>query len=159
MSAPAEHPAAIALAARHRLRWWEPIPWLLALAYYFLFPRYLGFGTDLLITILFALSLDLALGYADIITLGHAAFFGAGAYTVGMLSYHGIWTEPITSLIVVAVGGLGRVTGVFYAALIIGVLDFVLKRYLPQGGTVFIYALTILLLLWRPQGLFGGKAT
>jgi len=61
-------------------------------------------------------------------------------------------------LIVVAVGGLGRVTGVFYAALIIGVLDFALKQYLPQGGTVFIYALTILLLLWRPQGLFGGKA-
>jgi branched-chain amino acid transport system permease protein len=61
-------------------------------------------------------------------------------------------------LIVVAVGGLGRVTGVFYAALIIGVLDFVLKQYLPQGGTVFIYALTILLLLWRPQGLFGGKS-
>jgi branched-chain amino acid transport system permease protein len=58
-------------------------------------------------------------------------------------------------LIVVAVGGLGRVTGVFYASLIIGVLDFVLKIYLPQGGTAFIYALTILLLLWRPQGLFG----
>jgi branched-chain amino acid transport system permease protein len=62
-------------------------------------------------------------------------------------------------LIVVAVGGLGRVTGVFYAALLIGVLDFVLKKYVPQGGTLFIYALTILLLLWRPQGLFGGKAT
>jgi branched-chain amino acid transport system permease protein len=62
-------------------------------------------------------------------------------------------------LIVVAVGGLGRVTGVFYAALLIGVLDFVLKKYVPQGGTVFIYALTILLLLWRPQGLFQGKAT
>jgi branched-chain amino acid transport system permease protein len=61
-------------------------------------------------------------------------------------------------LIVVAVGGLGRVTGVFYAALIIGVLDFVLKKELPQGGTLFIYALTILLLLWRPQGLFGAKA-
>jgi branched-chain amino acid transport system permease protein len=60
-------------------------------------------------------------------------------------------------LIVVAVGGLGRVTGVFYAAVLIGVLDFVLKKYLPQGGTLFIYALTILLLLWRPQGLFGGK--
>jgi branched-chain amino acid transport system permease protein len=58
-------------------------------------------------------------------------------------------------LIVVAVGGLGRVTGVFYAALIIGVLDFTLKKYFPQGGTVFIYAMTILLLLWRPQGLFG----
>ncbi len=58
-------------------------------------------------------------------------------------------------LIVVAVGGLGRITGVFYAALIIGVVDFTLKKYLPQGGTVFIYAMTILLLLWRPQGLFG----
>ena len=62
-------------------------------------------------------------------------------------------------LIVVAVGGLGRVTGVFYAALLIGVLDFALKKYVPQGGTAFIYALTILLLLWRPQGLFGAKAT
>ncbi len=61
-------------------------------------------------------------------------------------------------LIVVAVGGLGRVGGVFYAALLIGVLDFVLKKYLPQGGTLFIYALTILLLLWRPQGLFGRAA-
>ena len=58
-------------------------------------------------------------------------------------------------LIAVAVGGLGRITGVFYASLIIGVLDFVLKKYMPQGGTLFIYALTILLLLWRPQGLFG----
>jgi branched-chain amino acid transport system permease protein len=58
-------------------------------------------------------------------------------------------------MIVVAVGGLGRITGVFYASLIIGVLDFTLKKYLPQGGTVFIYGMTILLLLWRPQGLFG----
>jgi len=62
-------------------------------------------------------------------------------------------------LIVVAVGGLGRVTGVFYAALLIGVLDFALKKYVPQGGTAFIYALTILLLLWRPQGLFGARTT
>ncbi len=58
-------------------------------------------------------------------------------------------------LIVVAVGGAGSIVGVFCASLIIGVLDFVLKKYLPQGGTLFIYALTILLLLWRPQGLFG----
>jgi branched-chain amino acid transport system permease protein len=61
-------------------------------------------------------------------------------------------------LIVVSVGGLGRITGVFYASLIIGVLDFTLKKYFPQGGTVFIYAMTILLLLWRPQGLFGRPA-
>lgn len=60
-------------------------------------------------------------------------------------------------LIVVSVGGLGRVTGVFFAALLIGVLDFVLKIHFPKGGTMFIYALTLVLLLARPQGLFGKK--
>ncbi|MBI1943121.1 MAG: branched-chain amino acid ABC transporter permease [Betaproteobacteria bacterium] len=60
-------------------------------------------------------------------------------------------------LIVVAVGGLGRVTGVFFSALLIGVLDFVLKIYFPKGGAMFIYALTLALLLWRPQGLFGKR--
>jgi len=96
-------PAAVALAGRHRLRTWEAIPWVLALGFYFAFPKHLGFGTELLVTILFALSLDLVLGYAGIVTLGHAAFFGAGAYTVGMLAKHGIWNEPITSLILAAV--------------------------------------------------------
>src|SRR5262249_35290181 len=105
LASPAQsaHPAALTLARRHRLRWWEPIPWVLLLAYYFLFPRYLGFGTDLLITILFALSLDLAFGYAGIVTLGHAAFFGTGAYAVGMLAKYGIWTEPIIGLLIAAV--------------------------------------------------------
>jgi branched-chain amino acid transport system permease protein len=96
------HPAAGVLAHRHRWRWWETLPWIAAVAFYFAFPAYLGFGAELLIAILFALSLDLALGYAGIITLGHAAFFGAGAYTVGLLAFHGIWTEPITSLLIAA---------------------------------------------------------
>ncbi len=96
------HPAALALARRHRLRAWEAIPWGLAIAWYFAFPKYLGFGTELLLTILFALSLDLVLGYAGIVTLGHAAFFGAGAYTVGMLAKHGIWSEPLTGLLLAA---------------------------------------------------------
>jgi branched-chain amino acid transport system permease protein len=116
MSAPAsahEHPAARALAGRHRIRLWEAIPWLLAIAFYFAFPRYLGFGTELLVTILFAISLDLALGYAGIVTLGHAAFFGAGAYTAGMLAFHHIWSEPITGLIAAAVvaGAVGLGSG------------------------------------------------
>ena len=98
----ADHPAALALAGRHRVRVWEPIPWVLAMAFYFAFPKHLGFGTELLVTILFAISLDLVLGYAGIVTLGHAAFFGAGAYTVGMLAKHGIWNEPITGLILAA---------------------------------------------------------
>jgi branched-chain amino acid transport system permease protein len=60
-------------------------------------------------------------------------------------------------LIAVSVGGLGSVTGVYCASLLIGILDFVLKLYLPKGGPMFIYALTILLLLWRPQGLVGRR--
>jgi branched-chain amino acid transport system permease protein len=62
-------------------------------------------------------------------------------------------------LIVVAVGGLGRVTGVFFAALLIGVLDFVLKVEFPKGGTMFIYALTLAFLLARPQGMFGKRGS
>ncbi|MBX9847282.1 MAG: branched-chain amino acid ABC transporter permease [Xanthobacteraceae bacterium] len=105
--------AARTLAQRHRFQWWEPLPWLLALGFYFAFPRYLGFGTELLITVLFAISLDLALGYAGIITLGHAAFFGAGAYTVGMLAKHEIWTEPISGLVIAAIvaGAAGFLSG------------------------------------------------
>jgi branched-chain amino acid transport system permease protein len=110
---PSDNPAALALARRHRFQWWETLPWLLGLAFYFAFPRYLGFGTELLITVLFAISLDLALGYAGIITLGHAAFFGAGAYTVGMLAKHGIWTEPISGLFIAAAaaGAVGFLSG------------------------------------------------
>ena len=108
-----ESPAARALARRHRFQWWEVLPWLLGLAFYFAFPRYLAFGTDVLITILFAISLDLALGYAGIVTLGQAAFFGAGAYTVGMLAKNGIWTEPITLLLLAAIvaGLVGLASG------------------------------------------------
>jgi branched-chain amino acid transport system permease protein len=113
-SARIENPAARALMRRHRLRWWEALPWIAGIAFYFAFPAYLGFGCDLLVTILFALSLDLALGYAGIITLGHAAFFGAGAYTVGMLASYNIWTEPITSLLLAALvaGVIGFLSGI-----------------------------------------------
>jgi len=109
----ADHPAARVLTGRHNLRWWEALPWLAAGAFYFLFQDYLGFGSSLMITILFALSLDLALGYAGIVTLGHAAFFGAGAYTVGLLAFHNIWTEPITSLMLAALAAaaVGFVSG------------------------------------------------
>jgi len=97
-----DHPSARVLIRRHRLRWWEGLPWIVATGFYFAFPDYLAFGTQLLVSILFALSLDLALGYAGIITLGHAAFFGTGAYAVGLLAFHGIWAEPITSLLIAA---------------------------------------------------------
>jgi len=105
--------AATELARRHRLRWWETLPWIVSLACFFAFPNYLAFGTQVLITILFALSLDLVLGYAGIVTLGHAAFFGAGAYTVGMLAMHLGWNEPISGLLAAALvaGLIGLASG------------------------------------------------
>jgi len=130
-----DHLAARVLIRRHHLRWWESLPWLAAVGFYFLFPDYLGFGTSLMITILFALSLDLALGYAGIITLGHAAFFGAGAYTVGLLAFHNIWTEPITSLVLAAL-----------AAAIVGLISgLVLLR--TQGLTLLMLTLCTMALL------------
>jgi len=88
------------------------LPWIAALSGYLLFPDYLALGAQILIAILFALSLDLILGYAGIVTLGQAAFFGIGAYTAGILAVHG-WTEPISELLAAAAaaGMLGIVTG------------------------------------------------
>ena len=112
-SAQLQHPAALALARRHRVRPWEALPWILALAAYFAFSSYLAFGTEVLVMVLFALSLELALGYAGIITLGHAAFFGLGAYTAGMISLYGGWNEPISLLFAAAAvaGALGFLSG------------------------------------------------
>jgi branched-chain amino acid transport system permease protein len=88
-----------AIATRHRFRPIEALPWLLALAAFVLLPDYAYLGTQVMILVLFALSLDLILGYAGIVTLGHAAYFGLGAYTAGMLSAHLGWHEPLTGLL------------------------------------------------------------
>jgi branched-chain amino acid transport system permease protein len=61
-------------------------------------------------------------------------------------------------LIVVSVGGLGSLRGPFVAALLIGITDTACKYWLPEFGAFFIYAATIVLLLWRPNGLFGKRA-
>jgi len=107
----------------------------------------LGIDVDRLFTITFAFGSGMA-GIGG----------GLGAEFLGLDPQYGL-KYLVYFLIAVSVGGLGSVIGVYYAALILGVLDFVLKLYLPKGGTMFIYALTILLLLWRPQGLFGRKET
>ncbi|WP_442881943.1 branched-chain amino acid ABC transporter permease [Duganella sp. S19_KUP01_CR8] len=84
---------------------WSPLEiafWLLPVAAYFAFPGYLVLISQIMIVGLFALSLDLMLGYAGIVSLGHAAFFGLGAYTAGLLSVHG-WSEPFSGLLAGAV--------------------------------------------------------
>ncbi|RDK10511.1 branched-chain amino acid ABC transporter permease [Cupriavidus lacunae] len=84
----------------------ELVFWLAPVAVFFLLPDYLILGSQVLITGLFALSLDLILGYAGIVSLGHAAFFGLGAYTAGLLAAHG-WGEPLSGLVAAAaVAGL-----------------------------------------------------
>ncbi|MDQ2955230.1 MAG: branched-chain amino acid ABC transporter permease [Pseudomonadota bacterium] len=106
------------LAAQTR---WRPIEiafWLAALLPFILFPTHLSLASQIAITALFALSLDLILGYAGIVSLGHAAFFGLGAYTAGLLSKHG-WGEPISGLFLSA--GVAAIVG--YAA------SFIIARF------------------------------
>ena len=100
-----------AFARRHRFQAGEAVPWIVALAAYFVFPDYLALGAQVLATILFGLSLDLILGYAGIVTLGHAACFGTGAYVAGLLAAHG-WGEPITGLIIAAAVATGAADAV-----------------------------------------------
>jgi len=86
---------------------WRPLEiafWLVVVAAFFVFPQHRVLGSQILITGLFALSLDLILGYAGIVSLGHAAYFGIGAYTAGILAVHG-WGEPISGLLAASVAG------------------------------------------------------
>jgi branched-chain amino acid transport system permease protein len=81
---------------------WHPLEiafWLATLTPFVLFPNYLSLASQIAIGALFALSLDLLLGYAGIVSLGHAAFFGIGAYTAGLFSKF-VWGEPFSGLIV-----------------------------------------------------------
>ncbi|HEX7969164.1 MAG TPA: branched-chain amino acid ABC transporter permease [Stellaceae bacterium] len=102
-----------------------------------------GIDTDRLFTLTFALGSGLAgLGGA----LGAEILAIDPGYALEHLIYF---------LIVVAVGGLGSIKGPFFAALLLGVSDTAFKYLLPEFGAFFIYAMTLAILLWRPQGLFG----
>src|SRR5262245_2351414 len=98
---------------------WRPLElafWLATPLPFLLTPSHLQLASQIAITALFALSLDLILGYAGIVSLGHAAFFGLGAYASGILSKLG-WGEPITGLFVAAVvaGAVGYATSFIIA--------------------------------------------
>src|ERR1700738_5007857 len=100
------------LRARARFHPCEIAFWIAAFAtIYFLPGRHLIL-TETAIWGLFALSLDLILGYAGIISLGHAAFFGVGAYAAGLLAKHEIIAEPTIALVAagLAAAALGFAT-------------------------------------------------
>src|ERR1700733_10238398 len=96
----------------HRLRLIELLPWVVAVLAYFWFADYLPLGSQILIMILFALSLDIVLGYAGIVTLGHAAFFGVGGYAAGIYAVQ-VSGEPLSGLLVgaLAASGVGLLSG------------------------------------------------
>jgi branched-chain amino acid transport system permease protein len=100
-------------SANPTIRWIEWLPFVLAIAAFFLLPEYLSLGARILIYILYALSLDLILGYAGIITLGHSAYFGLGAYVAGILGARLGVADPLLQLAAAAAAGglLGIVTG------------------------------------------------
>src|SRR5262249_21164925 len=112
----------------------EIIFWLSALLPFIVTPDYLVLATQIASTALFALSLDLILGYAGIVSLGHAAFYGFGAYTAGLISKWG-WGEPISGLLLagLASGLLGFL------------ISFVIARF--QGLALIMITLGFGLLL------------
>jgi branched-chain amino acid transport system permease protein len=106
------------LKAQTRWRASETVFWLATLLPFYFFPDYLQLASQIAITALFALSLDLILGYAGIVSLGHAAFFGTAAYAAGLFSKF-VWGEPLTGLIV----------GTAAAALLGYASSFVIARF------------------------------
>ena len=104
------------LQAQMRWRWGEIAFWLGTLLPFFVVPDYLLLASQVAIAALFVLSLDLILGFAGIISLGHAAYFGTGAYTAGLILKWG-WGEPLTGLAIAAVaaGVFGYVTSFIIA--------------------------------------------
>ncbi len=106
------------LQRRRRFSVYEIAFWLATVVPFFVFPTYLTLASQIAIAALFAISVDLILGYAGIITLGHAMLFGIGAYTAGLISKAG-WGEPLTGLLLA--GGFAGLVGFVVSFIIVRV--------------------------------------
>nr|GAJ36574.1 hypothetical protein BDOA9_0157910 [Bradyrhizobium sp. DOA9] len=108
LSSPMSAASDVGHHAQRQARWHygEIAFWLIVLACGLAFPSRYLIMTDILRLALFAMSLDLILGYAGIVSLGHAAFFGVGAYAAGLLALHGIVKEPVLALIVAGLAAM-----------------------------------------------------
>src|SRR5690606_34325597 len=111
-----------------RLRAAELAFWLALGASLLLLPDRLTLMSQIMIFGLFAVSLDMALGYAGILTVGHAAFFGAGAYAAGLLAKHG-WSEPFS--------------GLLFALLVCAALGYALSYLVVRGADLTRLMITI----------------
>ncbi len=116
-----------------RWRAWEPVVWLVAFALPALVPGHSLMVSEIAIVALFAISLDLVLGYTGIVSLGHAAFFGFGAYSAALFAKH-LSPDPLLGL---AVGtGAALLLGLLCSATIIRGND--LTRLMVTLGTSLI---------------------
>ena len=128
--------------------------WLAALVPFFFFPTYLTLASQIAIAALFAISVDLILGYAGIVTLGHAMFFGIGAYVAGLLSAKLGWGEPITGLLIA--GAFAGLVGFVASFLIVRVRHLALIMVtLGLGLLTYELANAMSWLTGGTDGLFG----
>jgi branched-chain amino acid transport system permease protein len=88
---------------------------------------------------------------------GLAGLGGALAIEIVGLDPTFSFTYLVYVLIIVSVGGLGSITGSFAAACLIGISDIAGKYYVPELGSFLIYLVMVVVLMWRPAGLFGGR--
>lgn len=88
--------------------------------------------------------------------IGSALAGLGGALTINLLGIDPSFAVNFLAfvLIVVVIGGEGSMRGTLFAALLLGIADVVGKYYVPQAGAFIIYALTVVALFFRPQGLF-----
>jgi branched-chain amino acid transport system permease protein len=131
------------------MRWrpWEIAVWALVWAAPFVMSRHAALINEIAILALFAVSLDLVLGYAGIVSLGHAAFFGMGAYGAALFAKH-VGTDPLLGLAVGA--SLGAALGALTSPMIVRGSD--LTRLMVTLGI----ALVLLELANKFDGLTGG---
>jgi len=104
---------------------------------------YIGLFSRILIYALAAVSLDLILGYGGMVSFGHAAFFGAGAYVVGILAFHGIEESAVISWPFVIMGTDNALISWTLAAVISAGLAFVIGAISLRTSGVYFIMITL----------------
>ncbi len=136
-------------ALRRPSRWraWEVVAWVLIWAAPLVFAQHAALINEIAILALFALSLDLVLGYAGIVSLGHAAFFGLGAYGAALFAKH-LMPDPLVGLVVGTL--LGALLGALTSPMIVRGTDLT-RLMVTMGVALVLYELAN-----RFDGLTGG---
>ncbi|MGF9694155.1 branched-chain amino acid ABC transporter permease [Rhizobium sp. 0TCS1.26] len=145
--------SAVAAAFFRRRNSWKPLEigfWIASVGVAFLLPAQQLLLSEIAILGLFAVSLDLIVGYVGILSLGHAAFFGVGAYAAGLFALH-VSPEPLTGL--VAAGLLAGVLGFLTSFLVLRGSD--LTRLMTTFGVSMLLAEAANQAAWLTGGADG----